>query len=57
MALALLLVPGVLLYGLYTASWQWPWGGKARAEQRQSVQVSTWRHSPSMLTAICQYCV
>jgi len=38
--LALLFVAGALLYGLYTASWQWPWGGEVRAE-RQSVQVST----------------
>ena len=53
--LALLFIPGVLLYGLYTAAWQWPWGGEARTE-RQSVQVSTsGRHNLLRPLKLCQH--
>ena len=45
--LALLLASFILLYGVYTASWQRPWGSGSRAE-RQSVQVSTAVASPTL---------
>jgi hypothetical protein len=38
--LALLLACSILLYGVYTASWQWPWRSSSSRIERQSVQVS-----------------